>query len=54
MDYNSRSFLREQFDSISKDFISGLYGDESFSMQLRSKSLNKFQKNGGVCLESIG
>ena len=44
MDDNRRSFLREQFDSILKDFISGVYVDESFSMQLQSKSLNKFQK----------
>ena len=45
MDDNSRrSFLREQFDSISKDFISCLYVDELFLMQLQSESLNKFQK----------
>ena len=45
MDDNSRrSFSREQFGSISKDFISGLYANESFLMQLQFKSLNKFQK----------
>ena len=36
--------MREQFDSILKDFISGLYADESFLMQLQFKSLSKFQK----------